>query len=147
MKHNIGSICRNLLLCDVILHLLLFYKGKSYILAIVNVCSSFSQNFDTVPQMVSEIWLKTYTKMALFRCYAIALRILSLFLIIQLLQSFNMCKWCICNCFKKDQGLFWSLVCWNRITIVDVINKTVNVVVCYVNFILDFSCLLWATKP
>ena len=62
VKHNIGSICRNLLLCDVILHLLLFYKSKSHILSIVNVCSSFSQNFDTVPQMVSEIWLKTYTK-------------------------------------------------------------------------------------
>jgi hypothetical protein len=91
--------------------------------------------------------LQRTQKMALFRCYAVALRILSLFLIIQLFQSFNMCKLCICNCFKKDWGLFWSLVCWNRIKIVEVINKTVNVVVCYVNFILDFFCLLWATKP
>ena len=62
VKHNIGSICRNLQLCDVILYLLLFYKSKSHIHEIVNVCLSFSQNFDTVPQMVSEIWLKTFTK-------------------------------------------------------------------------------------
>jgi hypothetical protein len=89
--------------------------------------------------------LKRTQKMALFRCYAVALRILSLFLI-QLFQSFNMFKLCICNCLKKDRGLFWSLVCWNRIQIVEVINKTVNVVVCYVNFILDFFCLLWATQ-
>ena len=66
VKHNIGSICRNLRLCDVILHLLLFYKSKSHILSIVNVCLSFTQNFDTVPQMVSEIWLKTYTKNSSF---------------------------------------------------------------------------------
>ena len=50
--------------------------------------------------------LKRTQEMALFRCYAVALRILSLFLIIQLFQSFNMCKLCICNCLKKDRGLF-----------------------------------------
>ena len=62
VKYNIGSICNNQLLCNIILYLLLSYISKLFIYGCLNGRATLSQNFSILAQAVSEIWHKTYPK-------------------------------------------------------------------------------------